>query len=53
MLPSMHLKACSRCFVELMYIQKNDQDSVSNSAVLNGFAAAGDGTVEIHDVGAS
>ncbi|MFO0793251.1 MAG: alginate export family protein [Candidatus Brocadiaceae bacterium] len=38
--------------LELMYIQKNDQDSVSNSAVLNGFAAAGDGTVEIHDIGA-
>ncbi len=38
--------------LELMYIQKNDQDSVSNSAVLNGFAAPGDGTVEIHDIGA-
>lgn len=38
--------------LELMYIQKNDQDSISNSAVTNGFAAPGAGTVVIHDIGA-
>ena len=39
--------------LELMYIQKNDQDDTSNSATANGFAVAGDGSgVVIHDIGA-
>jgi len=39
--------------LELMYIQKNDQDDTTNSAVTNGYAAAGDGSgVVIHDIGA-
>ncbi len=39
--------------LELMYIQKNDQDDTTNSAVTNGYAAAGDGPgVVIHDIGA-
>ncbi|HLE88029.1 MAG TPA: alginate export family protein [Candidatus Brocadiaceae bacterium] len=38
--------------LELMYIQKNDQDSTANSATANGYAVAGDGNVIIHDIGA-
>ena len=39
--------------LELMYIQKNDQDDQGNSAVANGYAVAGDGSgVVIHDIGA-
>lgn len=38
--------------LELMYIQKNDQDSAANSATANGYAVAGDGNVIIHDIGA-
>ncbi|MDO8140848.1 MAG: alginate export family protein [Candidatus Brocadiales bacterium] len=38
--------------LELMYIQKNDQNDTANSAVTNGYAVAGDGNVEIHDIGA-
>ncbi|HHT9109776.1 MAG TPA: alginate export family protein, partial [Candidatus Brocadiaceae bacterium] len=45
-------KLVPSALLELMYIQKNDQDSVSNSAVTNGFAAPGAGTVVIHDIGA-
>ncbi len=38
--------------LELMYIQKNDQDDTANSAVASGYAAAGDGSgVVIHDFG--
>ncbi|MBI2469896.1 MAG: alginate export family protein [Planctomycetes bacterium] len=39
--------------LELMYIQKNDQNDTANSAVANGYAVAGDGSgVVIHDIGA-
>ncbi|HHT9108235.1 MAG TPA: alginate export family protein [Candidatus Wunengus sp. YC63] len=39
--------------LELMYIQKNDQNDTTNSATANGYAAAGDGPgVVIHDIGA-
>lgn len=38
--------------LELMYIQKNDQDSKANSAIATGYAVAGDDGVEIHDIGA-
>lgn len=39
--------------LELMYIQKNDQNDTANSATANGYAVAGDGSgVVIHDIGA-
>jgi hypothetical protein len=38
--------------LELMYIQKNQHDRTSNSAITTGFAAAGDGKVLIHNIGA-
>ncbi|MCF6157815.1 MAG: hypothetical protein E3K32_04430 [wastewater metagenome] len=38
--------------LELMYIQKNDQDNNVNSATIDGFAVAGDGNVVVHDIGA-
>ncbi|HHT9144759.1 MAG TPA: alginate export family protein [Candidatus Wunengus sp. YC61] len=37
--------------LELMYIQKNDQDGIANSATASGYAAPGDGNVVIHDMG--
>lgn len=38
--------------LELMYIHKNDQDSLANVATGSGYAVPGDGPVEIHDIGA-
>lgn len=38
--------------LELMYILKSDQDRLANSAIATGFAAAGDGNVVIHNIGA-
>lgn len=37
--------------LELMYIHKNDQDSNANVATASGYAAPGDGNIEIHDFG--
>ncbi|MCF6155253.1 MAG: hypothetical protein E3K36_08365 [Candidatus Brocadia sp.] len=37
--------------LELMYIHKNDQDTLANVATGSGYAAPGDGPIEIHDVG--
>ncbi len=38
--------------LELMYIQKNDQNNTTNNATINGFSPSPSGAVEIHDVGA-
>ncbi len=46
-------KLVPSALLELMYIQKNDQNDTANSAVANGYADAGDGSgVVIHDIGA-
>ncbi len=37
--------------LELMYIHKNDQDTLANVATASGYAAPGDGPIEIHDMG--
>src|SRR3989339_1852709 len=44
-------KLIPSALLELMYIHKNDQDSRANSAISTGYAAAGDRTVQIHDIG--
>jgi len=54
-------KLIPSALLELMYIQKNDQDSTSNSAIANGYAVSsaaaadptglGSGNVIIHDFG--
>ncbi|MEP9410635.1 MAG: alginate export family protein [Candidatus Brocadia sp.] len=44
-------KLIPSALIELMYIHKNDQDSLANSATASGYAAPGDGPVEIHDMG--
>lgn len=38
--------------LELMYIHKNDQDTLANVATASGYAVPGDGPIEIHDIGA-
>ncbi|MDN3513257.1 MAG: alginate export family protein [Candidatus Brocadia sp.] len=38
--------------LELMYIHKNDQDTLANVATGSGYAVPGDGPIEIHDIGA-